>query len=204
MDASPLENTNVNDAAGDDIDTEQGGGAVEESSPAASNEVNAEDEEGEKEEKEEPASPPTRWQRWYGWFLSDVLIYTVVLNLANELVSTIRIDRFSISLFVAVTLKVVLDCIQYLEHKAEHIFCHNLNRKFIGGLIMWLIVFGSKFLILWIDDVIFGSLVDLGYFWSILGLSLVLMLSQKLSRWLYRMLGVWERRRMEQKREREA
>ena len=196
MDSPPVENGNVDDAGGDHIDTEQGRGAVEESSPADSSQVDA--------EKEEGVSPPTRWQRWYGWFVSDVLIYTVVLNLANELVSTIRIDRFSISLFVAVTLKVVLDCIQYLEHKAEQYFCHDLNRKFIGGLIMWLIVFGSKFLILWIDDVIFGSLVDLGYFWSILGLSLVLMLAQKLSRGFYHMLGVWERRRMEQKRERDA
>ena len=54
---------------------------------------------------------------------------------------------------------------------------------------MWLIVFGSKFLILWIDEMIFGKFVELGRFWSILIISLVLMLSEKASRALFKRLG---------------
>lgn len=135
------------------------------------------------------------WQVYYAWFVSDVLLYIVVLNLASELVKTIRIDRFSISLFVAVTLKIVLDIIQRVEHKIQHLFCHELERKVLGAFFIWLVLFSSKFLILWLDDYVFGNHVDLGYLWEVLVLSIVLIIVEKLSRLLFRRLGAWERKR---------
>lgn len=138
----------------------------------------------------------TKWQRRYAWFSSDVLLYIVILNLASELVSNIRIDRFSNSLLVAVVLKLVLDAIQFLEHKVRHLCCDQWGRKMLGAFTMWLIIFSSKFLILWIDDVIFGSAVDLGYFWEILILSLLLVLASIGSRWLFHWLGRCDREPM--------
>jgi hypothetical protein len=146
---------------------------------------------------ESPNEPLTKWQRRYAWFVSDVLLYIVILNLASELVRNIHIERFSISLFVAVVLKLVLDAIQYLEHHVKHICCDRLGRKFLGAFAMWLIIFSSKFLILWIDDVIFGSQVDLGYFWEILILSLVLVLASIGSRWFFFQLGRWDQKDLE-------
>ena len=62
---------------------------------------------------------------------------------------------------------------------------------------MWLVIFLSKFLILWMDDVIFGRLVDLGGFLEIMILSFVLLVSEKLSRFSYNKLGDWERSRIQ-------
>ena len=67
---------------------------------------------------------PTTWQQYVHWFVTDVLVYILILNLSSELVDTIRIDEFSISLVVALMLKFVLDMIQFLEHKIQHLFCH--------------------------------------------------------------------------------
>jgi hypothetical protein len=166
-----------------------------------------------KEDDEMPADPPavpadddaaehrttedaprilTKYQEHYAWFMSDILLYVCILNLSSELVRNIHIERFSISLFVAVVLKLVLGAIQAVEHHIQHIVCDVWNRKFIGAFCMWLVVFSSKFLILWIDDVIFRSQVELGYFWEILILSLVLVLSSILSRWLFGQLGRWD------------
>lgn len=122
-------------------------------------------------------------------------MYVVILNLAAELVRNIHVNRFSISLCVAIMLKLVMDSIQYLEHKIHHLFCEQLGRKIIGGFFMWLVIFSSKFLILWMDDVIFGDQVELGYFWEIMVLSAVLLASEKLVRFLFDWLGRWERQR---------
>jgi uncharacterized membrane protein YvlD (DUF360 family) len=137
--------------------------------------------------------PPTPWQLFVGWFLIDVSVNIVVLNLAAEIVSTIIIDHFSISIFVAIVLTLFLNLIQYLEHKVQYFFCVRLHRKCLGGFFMWLTVFLSKFVILWVDEVIFGEHVQLGKFWSILILSIVLMLCEKLTRFLYIKLGDWDR-----------
>jgi hypothetical protein len=134
----------------------------------------------------------TKRQAYYAWFMSDVLLYVCILNLSSEWVRNIHIERFSISLFVAVVLKLVLNAIQAMEHHIKHLVCDVWNRKLIGAFCMWLVVFSSKFLILWIDDVIFRSQVELGYFWEILILSLVLVLSSIMSRWLFGQLGRWD------------
>ena len=133
-----------------------------------------------------------------GWFVWDVLVNLVVLNLAAELVSTIRIDHFSISIFVSVVLTFVLDVIEYLEHKVKHFFCVEHGRQIIGAICMWLIVFSSKFLILWLDDAIFSKHIDLGYVLEIMVLSAVLMVSEKLSRIFYTKLGNWDRTQLQE------
>lgn len=148
-----------------------------------------------REDEDVPLLLLTKSQQRYAWFMSDVLLYICILNLANEFVRNIYIARFSNSLGVAVVLKLVLGAIQAIEHHIKHLMCDVWNRKFVGAVCMWLVVFSSKFLILWIDDVIFRSQVDLGYFWEILILSLVLVLSSILSRWIFAQLGRLDRRR---------
>jgi hypothetical protein len=141
----------------------------------------------------EPQSLPTPWQRYFGWFLADVLMYIVVLNLAAELVDNIRVERFSISIFVAVVLKIILDLIQMLEHRLQHLFCVQLERKVLGAFLMWLVVFSSKFLFLWMDDAIFSEQVELGYIWEIMVLSVVLIVVEKLLRFAYHQVGKWDK-----------
>lgn len=133
--------------------------------------------------------PINDWQRRVGWWMMDVLMNLVILNLAAEFVKTIRVDRFSISIFMAVVLTALLDAIVWLEHKVQHYLCVVRQRKILGGFFMWLIVFSSKFLFLWVDDIIFVNHIDLGKFKEILILSAVLMLSEAMTRKLWKTLG---------------
>lgn len=130
----------------------------------------------------------TRTQLYMGWFAADLLLYVIVLNLAAEFVATITIDRFSISLFVAVFLKAFIDLIHVIEHKIRDFFCVRLGRKFIGAFVMWLVVFSSKFVILWVDDIIFGRHIDLGYVWEVIILSIVLMVVSQGTHFVVRQL----------------
>lgn len=129
------------------------------------------------------------------WFLVDVLVYVVVLNLADEWVDDIKMKRFTHSLFTAVVLKLILEAIQYVEHEIQHFFCVKLERKVIGGFLMWLVVFSSKFLFLWLDDFMFGDQVELGYIWEIIVLSAVLIATEKINRILFHKLGDWYKAR---------
>lgn len=95
----------------------------------------------------------------------DVLIYVTVLNLADEWVATIKMKGYSHTIFVAIVLKLVMELIQYAEHKIQHFFCVRLERKIVGAFVMWLVVFSSKFLFLALDDYVFGDDVELGDIW---------------------------------------
>ena len=64
----------------------------------------------------------TRAQRRFASFMTDVLIYTVVLNLFVEFVDDIVIDSFGISILTAVLLKVLLDLIAGIEHRVLSYF----------------------------------------------------------------------------------
>ena len=133
--------------------------------------------------------PPTPWQSYYGWFVCDVLLCIVVLNLAAELVSNIVVERFSISIFTAIVLKLILDAIEWIEHHLHDLICVQWERKLLGALAMWSVTFSSKFLFLWLDDVVFGDYIELGYVWEILILSAVLVAVEKIARILYNKVG---------------
>jgi len=133
--------------------------------------------------------PTTELQIYGAWFMSDVLIYVTVLNLAAEWVESIKVTSYGFSILAALILKLFLDVIVLIEHWFQQKLCVERKRYVIGAISMWAVVFGSKFIILWIDDVIFGTFVELGGFIQILVLAVVLMILEKLSRLVYRMLG---------------
>ncbi|MGI9644747.1 MAG: hypothetical protein ACR2O6_05485 [Ilumatobacteraceae bacterium] len=129
----------------------------------------------------------TRAQERYFEWASDVLIYTVVLNLFVEYADAIVIDSFTISLFTAVVLKVLLDLLTLAEHHVSGFF--GKIHKVLGYLSMWVVLFVSKFVILEVIDVIFGDHVDLGKFLDVVVLVLSLMIVRVLAHQLYLALG---------------
>jgi hypothetical protein len=54
---------------------------------------------------------------------------------------------------------------------------------------VWLILFGSKFLILELIDLVFGEHVELGKFWDVFLLALTLLLVRQAFLWIYLGLG---------------
>jgi hypothetical protein len=129
-------------------------------------------------------------ERFMSW-TSDVLVYTVVLNLFVEFSDAIVIDSFTISIFTAVVLKVMLDLLTSVEHRAQEFVAR--YSKALSFLTTWLILFLSKFLILEVIDVIFGDHVDLGKFLDVVALVITMMVVRELVRRAYVALGEPER-----------
>ena len=61
--------------------------------------------------------------------------------------------------------------------------------KVVAGFLLWLVLFGSKFVVLEAIDLVFGSSVSLGGFFSVTALILVLMLARAAVRRLLRVSG---------------
>jgi hypothetical protein len=132
------------------------------------------------------AAPPTRRQLIFFSWTKDVLIYIVVLNLFVEYNAKIVIDSFTISIFTAVLLKILLEVILKLEHKvAKTLQAYKALRIFV----VWLILFGSKFLILEVVDIVFGEHVELGKFLDVILLVIALMVAREIFQRIYISLG---------------
>jgi len=141
-------------------------------------------------DKKSPAlAHPTRLQMIFFSWTKDVLIYVIVLNLFVEYSPVVVIDSFTISIFTAIVLKILLEIILKIEHKVSHFF---KSYKFLRILFGWLILFGSKFVILEIINIVFGEHVKLGKFLDVILLVIALILSRELFQWLYHRLGKTE------------
>jgi len=85
----------------------------------------------------------------------DVFVYVVVLNLFVEYLPRVLSETFA--RFTAATTPF---------------------DKVVAGFLLWLVLFGSKFVVLEAIDLVFGSSVSLGGFFSVTALILVLMLAR--------------------------
>ena len=110
----------------------------------------------------------------------DVFVYVVVLNLAIEYVPTVISETFTLSLLTAVLLKVVLEVVVRVKNRVKGRFksAETPVGKVGAGLLLWLLLVGSKFVVLELVALVFGDYVSLGGFWSVTGLILVLLLSR--------------------------
>jgi hypothetical protein len=127
-------------------------------------------------------------QRRYFSYANDVLLFIVVLNLFVEYVDAVIIDSFTISIFTAIVLKIILDLLLAFEHRVSGFFKEH-NRPLFGALAVWLILFSSKFVILEIIDIIFGEHVELGGFLSVLALVATMMIARAVFQRIYQSLG---------------
>ena len=132
------------------------------------------------------AAIPTRRQMIFASWMKDVLIYIIVLNLFVEYNSKIIIDSFTISIFTAILLKILLEVILKLEHRVSERF---KSYRVLRIFLVWLVLFGSKFLILEVVDLVFGDHVELGKFLDVILLVIVLMIAREVFQRIYVSLG---------------
>ena len=130
-------------------------------------------------------------QRTFGSYTADVLIYVIVLNLFVEHFDSVVIDSFTISIFTAIVLKILLDTIMAAEHSVSAYFAKREGplARILRVLAVWIILFASKFLILEVIDIVFGEHVELGGFLMVIGLVVALMVAQAVFRKIYESLG---------------
>jgi hypothetical protein len=123
----------------------------------------------------------TEQQQRFASYTTDVLVFIVVLNLFVEYSESVVIDSFSISIMTAVVLKVLLDLVVAAEHRVSAFFARRDRplSKLFRVLSLWLVLFGSKFVILEVIDVVFGQHVELGGFLLVVALIVAMMVARQ-------------------------
>ena len=98
-------------------------------------------------------------QKLFVRYLVAVLIDLTVLNLFDEFWDLVTIDPFSISVLAAILLQVLLKATLVLEHKVAAYFNSKTGgfARFMRFFTAWLILFGSKFVMLGAIDFAFGD-----------------------------------------------
>ena len=110
-----------------------------------------------------PASleAPSNRQRLFLRYYTGVLIDLVVLCLFDEHSDKVAVDSFTIALLAAVLLQVLLKATIAVEHRVATYFKSKPGgfMKFMRWFTAWLILFGSKFVILEALSFAFGDTV---------------------------------------------
>ncbi|MFQ1002638.1 hypothetical protein [Modestobacter sp. SSW1-42] len=110
----------------------------------------------------------------------DLFVYVVVLNLFIEHLPSVLSETFTLSVLTAVVLKVVLEVVVAVEHRVERRLRHASDpagRIAAAGL-LWLVLVGSKFVVLEVVDVVFGPRVSLGGFVPVTSLVITLLVAR--------------------------
>jgi len=105
------------------------------------------------------AEAPSNGQQLFLRYFTAILIDLVVLNLFAEYWEHVVVDSFTISLLTAVLLQILLKLTLALEHRVGEYY---KARSFVGVRVLrilsaWLILFGSKFVMLAVIDRAFGD-----------------------------------------------
>ena len=108
--------------------------------------------------------------------LVDVLVYLVILNLTAQFIPSVISESFAVSLATAIMLKLVLEVVLRVKKAvvARLRAASTIARRLTSVVMLVLILPGSKFVVLWLEDVLFGDAVSLGGFWPVTLLVLVL------------------------------
>jgi len=104
---------------------------------------------------------PTTAQRLYVRYVSHTLIDLTILNLFDEYWKHVAVDSFTTSILAAILLQVLLKVTLALEHRVADYFNSKSGSlaKFLRWFCAWLILFGSKFVMLEAINLLFGDRV---------------------------------------------
>ena len=134
-------------------------------------------------------------QRLFVRYLVAVLIDLTVLNLFDEFWDLVTIGPFSVSVLAAVLLQVLLKATLVLEHKVAGYFNSRSGgfARFMRYFTAWLILFGSKFVMLGAIEFAFGDNVlftgPLHGVVSFIVVVVVMLVAEEFAVRIYRRLG---------------
>lgn len=112
--------------------------------------------------------------------LVDVLVYLVILGLFVQFFPQVISESFLLSLLTAVLLKLALEIVVALKTRvvARVRAATTLPGRMIAAASLFVVAAGSKFVILWITDLLFGDAVHLGGFFPVTFLIITLMIAR--------------------------
>lgn len=113
------------------------------------------------------ATMPTDRQRLFVLFFTGTLIDLVILGLFAEFSENVHVDSFSIALLAAIVLQALLKLTISIEHRVLALFKGKTGAAWTGlkFFCAWLILFGSKFVILEALTFVFGDRVRFEGLW---------------------------------------
>ena len=141
------------------------------------------------------AEGPTDRQRMFVRYITGALIDLLVLNLFAEYWDKVTVASFTVSVLAAILLQILLKATIAVEHQVAKFFKARPGKlmvflRFFGA---WLVLFGSKFVILEALALAFGDSVHFsGPFHGIITLIVVvvvMLLVEELLVRIYRRLG---------------
>lgn len=103
-------------------------------------------------------------QKLFLSYFTAILIDLVILNLFAEFWHRVTVESFSVSLFAAAILQVLLKITLAIEHHSAKYFNAKVGAwarvmRYVGA---WMILFTSKFIILWVIDFAFDDKITFG------------------------------------------
>lgn len=119
------------------------------------------------------------------------LIYAVVLGFFNDYTSIVYADSFSTLFFASI----VLEILTYLAFKLKgSIISWLKGRQGIASRLLmffcvWLVMFFSKFIFVWVIDLLFGNYIAINGFFGILLVVLSVTVVQRLAYVVFKKLG---------------
>lgn len=140
---------------------------------------------------ETPSNKQRLFLRYYTGFLMDL----VVLNLFAEYSAKVDVDSFTTSLWAAVLLQVLLKLTIAFEHKVMDWFKGRGGAwmTFLKYFVAWLILFGSKFVILEALAQAFGDKVKFLGIWhgivTLIVVVVVMLIAEEIMVRIYRKLA---------------
>jgi hypothetical protein len=141
------------------------------------------------------ALAPSDGQRLFVRYFTGVLIDLVVLNLFVEYTNRVFVDSFSISLMAALLLQILLKLTIAVEHKVMDFFKRRPGAlmTFLKFFFAWVVLFGSKFVILEALSLSFGETVRFEGRWNGIVILIIVVVAMLLAEELvvrfYRWLG---------------
>ena len=137
----------------------------------------------------------TEAQVLYVRYFVAVLVDLIVLNLFEEYWNAIFIKSFTISLFTAILLQVLLKITIKVEHKISIYFnTKSKSIKILGYVLMYIVLFIAKLSILEAVNLIFGERVQFTGLWNgvvaFLTVVLVMLIIEQIIVRIYFALGV--------------
>lgn len=124
-----------------------------------------------------------------------VLVDLVVLNLFDEYWSRVTIESFTISLAAAALLQVLLKLTIALEHRIADYFKAKPGKsaKVYRGITTYLILVGSKFVMLEAIDLAFGERVHFGGRWhglvAFVAVIIAIIVAEAIMKMIYTRMG---------------
>ena len=141
------------------------------------------------------AELPSDRQRLFLYYFTATLTDLIVLGLFDEYSDKVTVDGFSIMLLAAVLLQILLKATIEVEHRVAHYFNSKSGgfARFMRFFCAWLVLFGSKFVILEALSFAFGERVKFegalhGLVWLIIVVVVMLIAEELLVR-TYRKLA---------------